>query len=159
MEQRAVIRFVTLKSLKAKAIQVELEPVYCTDACKLSMVKKWRLLFLQGTTIRFDDPRSRRPVTQDLAEAVRSMIRKQPFASYRFLCRHFKIAKTTCLWILHDELALQKFHLRHVPQHTQSSIATNSGEQQLQVEHSHTICDHDIQTPLFKELTLPVNTT
>jgi hypothetical protein len=46
MEPGAVIRFFTLKGLKAKAIQAELEPVYGTDVCKLSMVKKWRLRFL-----------------------------------------------------------------------------------------------------------------
>jgi hypothetical protein len=40
MEQRAVIRFLTHKGLKAKAIQAELKSMYGTDACKLSMVKK-----------------------------------------------------------------------------------------------------------------------
>jgi transposase len=102
------------QGLKAKAIQAELECGYGTDACKLSMVKKWRLRFLQGRTTLFDDLRSGRPLTQDLAEAVRSMLAKRPFTLCKVLSRHFRIAETTCLWILHDELGLQKFHLRRV---------------------------------------------
>jgi hypothetical protein len=78
-------------------------------------VKKWRSRFLQGRTTLFDDPRSGRPLTQDLAQAVRSMLDEKSFTSCRVLCRHFRIAKTTCLRILHDELGLQQFHLRWVP--------------------------------------------
>jgi hypothetical protein len=112
MEQTAVIRCFTLKGLKARAIPAELESVYGTDACKLSMVKKWRLRFLQGRTTLLDDPRSEQLLTQDLVEAVRSMLSGNPFISCRVLCRHLRIAKTTCLRILHDELGLQKFHFR-----------------------------------------------
>jgi hypothetical protein len=83
MEQRVVIRFFTLKGLKAMAIQAELESMYGTDSCKLSMAKKWRLRSLQGRTTLFDDPRSEPPLTQDLAEAVRLMLAEKPFASYR----------------------------------------------------------------------------
>jgi histone-lysine N-methyltransferase SETMAR len=115
MEHRAVIRFFTLKGLKAKPIQAELESGDGTDACKLSMLKKWRSRFLQGSTTLFDNLRSGRPRTQDLAEAVRSMLNEKPFTSCTVLCRHFRIVKTTCLWILHDELQWQKFHLRWVP--------------------------------------------
>jgi hypothetical protein len=120
MEPRAVMRFVTLKGLKGKAIQAELESVSGMDACKLYMVKKRRLRFLQGRTTLFDDPRSGRPLTQDLAEAVRSMLAERLFTSCRILCRHFRIAKTICLWIFHDKLELQQFHLRWVP-HARSS--------------------------------------
>jgi hypothetical protein len=114
MEQRVIIRFFTLKGLKAKVIQAELESVYGTNAYKLSMVKKQQLRLLQGRTTLFDDPRSGRCLTQDLAEAIRSMLAEKPFDSCRTLCRHFRIAKTTCLRILRDELMLQKFHLRWV---------------------------------------------
>jgi hypothetical protein len=105
----------TLKGLKANAIQAELESVYGTDACKLSLVKKWRLRFLQGRTPLFDDPRSGQPLNPDLAEAVRSMLTERPFSSCKVFCRHFRIAETTCLWILHDALGLQQFHLRRIP--------------------------------------------
>jgi hypothetical protein len=130
MEQLAVIRFLTLKGLKSKAIQIEPESVYGTDACKLSLVKKWRLRFLQGRTTLFDDPRYGRPLTQDLAEAVRSMLAQRPFTSRKVLCRHFRIAETTYLWILHDESGLQKFHLRCVPH------ALSSNQKSTRISHS-----------------------
>jgi energy-converting hydrogenase A subunit M len=120
MEQRVVIRFLTLKGLKVKEIQAELESVSGTDACKFCLMKKWRLRFLQGRTTLFDDPKSGRLLTQDLAEAVRSMVAERSFASCKVLHRHFGIAKTPCLRILLDDLALQKFHLRCV-QHAISS--------------------------------------
>jgi hypothetical protein len=106
MEKRDVIRFLTIKGLKAKAIQIELESLYDTDACKLSMVKNWRLRFLQGRTTLFDDPRSGRLFTQDLAKAVWSMIGDKPFTSCKVLCRHFRRATTRCLRIFSDELGL-----------------------------------------------------
>jgi hypothetical protein len=40
MEQRAVIRFFTLKGLKAKAIHTELESVYGGESLALLTVKK-----------------------------------------------------------------------------------------------------------------------
>jgi hypothetical protein len=95
-----------LKGLKAEAIQAELEFLYGTDACKLLMVKKWLLRFLQGRTTLFDDPRSGRLFTQDLDEAVQSMLAERLFTSCSVLCRHFRIAKKTCLQIFHDELGL-----------------------------------------------------
>jgi hypothetical protein len=115
MEQRTVIGFFVLKSLKAKAIQAELESVYDTDACKLSTVRKGRLRFLQGRITLFDDPKFGRPITNDLAEAVWFMLPEKPFKSSTVLCRHYRIAKTACSRILHDELGLQKLHLRWVP--------------------------------------------
>jgi hypothetical protein len=79
------------------------------------------LRFLQERTTLFDDPRCGRPLTQDLAAAVRSMLTEKPFTSCMVLCRHFRIAKTTCLRILHDELGLPKFHLRWVPHELSSN--------------------------------------
>jgi hypothetical protein len=73
MEQRAVIQFFTLKGLKAKPMQTELKSVYGTDACKLSIVKIWQSRFLQRRTSLFDNPRFVQPLTQVLAEAIRSM--------------------------------------------------------------------------------------
>jgi transposase len=115
MEQRAVIRFLSLKGFKARAIQGELQSGYGPDACQLTAVKKWRARVLQGRTDLFDDPRSGRPLTHDLAEAIRSMLTERPFSSCKMLSRHFGIAKATGLRILHDQLGLKKFHLRWVP--------------------------------------------
>jgi hypothetical protein len=42
MEQRAVIRFFTLKGLPSRVIAAELESMYAADALALLTVKKWR---------------------------------------------------------------------------------------------------------------------
>jgi hypothetical protein len=115
MEQKAVIWFLTVKALNAKAIQVELESAYGTDACLLMTAKKWRIRFLHGRTDLFDDLRSGRPLTQDLAEAIRFMLAERLFSSCKVLCRHSWIAMVTCLWMLHNNLAFPKFHLAWVP--------------------------------------------
>jgi hypothetical protein len=63
----------------------------------------------------FDDPRSGRPLTNDLGEIIVSILAERSFSSYKVLCRHFRIGKAACLRILHDELGLKQFHLHWVP--------------------------------------------
>jgi transposase len=115
MEQRPVIRFLTLKGLKLKAIFAELESVYGDAALALATVKKWRKRFHEGRTDLFGDCRSGRALTHNLVEAVRSMLVERPFMSCEILCRHFRVAKGTYLRILHGDLGLKKLHLRWVP--------------------------------------------
>jgi transposase len=76
MEQREVILFFTLKELKAREIQAELESVSGPEALTLSTVKKWRKRFQEGRTDLIDDPSPGSPVTQDLAGAIQSMLIK-----------------------------------------------------------------------------------
>jgi hypothetical protein len=45
LEQRAVIRYLTLKNLSVAEIAIELQSVSGTDALKDSTVSKWRLRF------------------------------------------------------------------------------------------------------------------
>jgi hypothetical protein len=47
-EQRAVVRFFTLKSLSLKDIHIELEPVQTDEALCLSTVSQWRGGFMHG---------------------------------------------------------------------------------------------------------------
>jgi transposase len=115
MGQKAVIRFFTLKGLKAKEIRAELESVYGPEALALSTVKKWRKRFQEGRTDLIDDRGPGRPVTHDLAEAIQSMLAERPFLSCKVLCRHLGIGKATCLQILYNDLELTKFHLRWIP--------------------------------------------
>jgi transposase len=124
IEQRAVIRFFTLKGLKSSAIWTELQSVYGPQAFSISAVKKWQKRFREGRSDLFDDPRSGRPLAQDLAGAIRSMLEERPFSSCKSLCRHFRVAKTTCLRILHNDLGLTKLHLRWVP-HTLNADQKN----------------------------------
>jgi hypothetical protein len=115
MEQRAVIRFFTLKGSSPRYIHTELEYVYGDDALCLRAVYKWYERFLQGRTELFDNPRSGRPVQNDLGDALRGMLEGFPFTSCKLLCVRFGIAKATCLRISHDVLHSKKFNLRWVP--------------------------------------------
>jgi hypothetical protein len=61
MEQRAVIRFLTLKCLRASAIATEFKSVHETEVIVLSTVKKWRKTLWKGelrhmTTQGVNDP-------------------------------------------------------------------------------------------------------
>jgi hypothetical protein len=115
MEQRAVIRFFTLKGSSPRDIHTELESVYGDEALCLRAVYKWYESFLQGRTELFDNPRSGRPMQNDLGDALRGMLQEFPFTSCKHLCVQFRIAKATCLRIFHDVLHSKKFNLRWVP--------------------------------------------
>jgi transposase len=116
-----------------KSIVAELRCVYKEDALALATVKKWCKRFVEGKTSLCDDPRSGRPLSNDLAEAIASILREKPFASCKVLCRHFRIAQTTCLRILHDNLGMKRFNLRWVPH------ALNSNQKAERVTLSHEI--------------------
>jgi hypothetical protein len=87
MEQRVVVRFFTLKGLKAANIHAELELVYGLEALPLPTAKKWPSGFQQGTTDLFDDPWFGRPLTDDLGKAVASLLTERRFGSCKVLCR------------------------------------------------------------------------
>jgi histone-lysine N-methyltransferase SETMAR len=115
MEQRAVIRFLTLKGQSAKSILSELMEVYHQDALCLTAVKKWRKRFLKGRTSLEDDLRIGRPKKSDLADPLLQLLQETPFISCKCMCCRLKISKTTCLRVLHEDLGMQKFHCRWVP--------------------------------------------
>jgi hypothetical protein len=55
----------------------------------------------------FDDLRSGRPWTNDLAGAIGSVLEERPFSSCKVLCRPSGIGTATCLWILRDKAGLK----------------------------------------------------
>jgi hypothetical protein len=132
MEQRAAVRFLTLKGLCASAIAAELDSVYETEALALSIVKKWRKCFAEGKTSLCDGPRSGRLLTTDFAEAISLMLKERLYLSRKLLCWHFRNAKGTRLPILHDALGMEKFHLRWVP-HT---LDTNQKAERVTLLHA-----------------------
>jgi transposase len=134
-EQRAVFRFLTLKGLNPQQILSELESVYREDALALPTIYKWHARFRDRRTELSDDPRSGRPRKSDSAEAIFSMLEPRPFLSYSLLARHFGIAKATCLQILREDLALQKFNLRWVPD------TLDSAQKQNRVTFSHALLE------------------
>jgi hypothetical protein len=115
VEQRVVIRFFTLKGSSPRDIHPELESVYGDEALCLRAVYKWYERFLQGRMELFDNPRCGRPVQNDLGDAFHGVLQEFPFTSCKSLCVYFRIAKATCLRILHDVLHSRKFNLRWVP--------------------------------------------
>jgi hypothetical protein len=138
MEQRAVVRFLTLKTLSARAIRTELEAVYGHEALSLAAVKKWRKRFLNGRVSLDDDPRSGRPPVSDLAESVRTLLEETPFISCKRMCSKLRIAKTTCLRVLHDQLGFRKCYFRWIPHalsENQVQCRITFSEELLQVLH------------------------
>jgi transposase len=107
MEQRAVVRFFTLKGMSPKYIHTELESVYMDEALCLCTVSKWHKRFMQGRTEPFDDPRSSRPLQNDRADALHAMIQEFPVTLCKRLCTDFRLAKSTCSRILHNVLCLK----------------------------------------------------
>jgi hypothetical protein len=77
MEQRVMMRFLTLKNLSPKEIHIKLESVYMDEGACLRTVYKWHKNFTQGRTGLFDDPRSGRPLQNDLVgENLSQNVRK-----------------------------------------------------------------------------------
>jgi hypothetical protein len=107
MEQRPVVRCLTLRGLKSGQIIAELKMVYELNALALSTVRKGCKRFLEGRLDLSDNPTSERPLAHDLAEAIRSVLQKRPTTSRSVLCRHLTIASGSCLRILQDDLALK----------------------------------------------------
>jgi hypothetical protein len=115
MEQRAVSRFFALKRLSPKDIHTELESMYMDEVLCLRTVYKWHERFMQERTKLFHDPLSGRHLENDIADALRAMIQEFPFTSFNCLCTHLRLAKSTCLHILHDVPCVKKFNSRSVP--------------------------------------------
>jgi hypothetical protein len=110
MEQRAVIRFLTLKGLHASAIAAELKVINEPEALALYAVKKWRRRFAEGRTSRYDDPRRGSPFINDindLAEGISFILKERSHFSCKILCQHFRIAKGSCLRIIYDTLGMK----------------------------------------------------
>jgi transposase len=114
LEQRAVIRYLTLENLSVAEIATELQSVYDMCALKHSTVSKWRLRFHDGWDDLFDLARSGRASRSDLAAPVQSLLQRFPFVSCKAPCPKLKIGKATCLRVLHDDVHLEKFHLGYV---------------------------------------------
>jgi hypothetical protein len=127
MEQRAVVRFLTLKKLSAKDVRTEFEAVYGHQAFSLSAVKKWRKHFANRSIPLGDDPMSGRPPESDLAEPVPVLLEETPFVSCKRMCRKLRIAKTTYLRVLHEQPGLRKCYFQWVPH----SVTDNEGRYRI----------------------------
>jgi hypothetical protein len=103
-----------LKNLSVSEIAIEPQSVYGTDGLSYSTVSKWTLHFQDSSDDPFDLARFGRPSRGDLAAPIQSLLQQFPFISCKLLWRELKIGKRTYLPVLHDDLHLEKFNLRHV---------------------------------------------
>jgi hypothetical protein len=110
-----VIRFLTLKGLKACVIRTEHESVYGPEVLARPTVRKWWTRFHQKRTDLFNHPRSGRPLTNDLAGTIGCVLEEKLFSSCKMPCFHFQIGRTTWFGILHDKLGLKNLHLPWAP--------------------------------------------
>jgi hypothetical protein len=107
MEQRAVVRSLTLKKLSARDITAELERVYGHEALSQSAMKKCRKRFVKGRITLEDDTPSGRPPRSDLFESLSALIDESPFISCKSMCQMLRLPKTTCLCVLHQDLGAE----------------------------------------------------
>jgi hypothetical protein len=151
MEQRAVIRFLTLKGLLAFAIAAELTSVDETGALALSTAKMWRTRFAEGRTRTSlsDDLKCGILLINDLSEAISSMLKERPCLSYKVLCRALRITRGTCLRILHHTLSMQRFHLRWVLH----ALDTNQKAKRVTLSHGILSVLSSIRFTGFQSLT------
>jgi hypothetical protein len=115
LEQRAVIRYLTLKNLSIAQIATELQSMYDKNALKYPRASKWRLCFQDGSDDLFDLARSGRPSRSNHAAPIQLLSQQFPFISCKVLCCRLKIDNATCLCVLHDDLQLEKSNLRNSP--------------------------------------------
>jgi hypothetical protein len=81
LEQRAVIRYLTLKNPSVAEIATKLQSAYGTDTLKHSTVSKWWLCFQDGSDNLFDLARSGSPSHSDLVAPIQSFLQQFPFIS------------------------------------------------------------------------------
>jgi hypothetical protein len=88
--------------------------VYDTGGLKCLTVSKWRLRYQGGSDDLFDLTRSGGPSRSDIAALIQSLLQQFPFISCKVLCCKLKIGKKTCMYVVHDDLHLEKFNLCYV---------------------------------------------
>jgi hypothetical protein len=111
LEQRPVIRYLTLKNPSVAEITAELQSVGGRDTLTCSTVSKWSLRFRDVSYDLFTLARSGRSSRSGLAAPIQSSLQQFPFISCKAFCRKLKISKTTCLHVLHDDLHPENFNL------------------------------------------------
>jgi hypothetical protein len=114
MEDYAIVRLFTLKKLSAKGAMAELDGTHGQKVFSLSAVKKWRKRFAHGRITLEDDPKSGKPPQNDLCESLGAPIEQSPCITCKCMCKKLRIAKTTCLRVLHEHCWFRNLYFRLV---------------------------------------------
>jgi hypothetical protein len=88
-----VIRFFTIKKMKASAIHIDFDSVYGPEALALSIVNKWQRHFRQGRVDLFDSPNTERPLTSGVAGAIVFMLKEWSFSSFKVFHCHSRMER------------------------------------------------------------------
>lgn len=115
---RAVIQFLVLEKIKAKAIHARMLAVYGDTAPKYSTVTKWASLFKHGRTSLEDDERCGGPnkaIVDENIDAVRAIVMADRRVTTERLEHEVGISHGSIIKILHKYLNLKKVSARWVP--------------------------------------------
>jgi hypothetical protein len=104
---------VALKGVNLEEIEIELTSLYAGEALQISVVNKWLMRPARETRVRGWRAIGR-PADSDLTHLIPDLIREPSFLSCKMLCKHLSLSKETCLRVLHEKLAINKFHLRYL---------------------------------------------
>jgi hypothetical protein len=106
-EQRFAIKFLFTKGLRSKAIHIKLEATLGATMYPLTQEKGQVGRFKTGGFSCQDGPRPGRP-SPDLADLLRNLRQRFPFASYKFLAGRLTTSKVTVTRVLRGNLSLRK---------------------------------------------------
>jgi hypothetical protein len=95
-------------------ITAELEGVYGHETLSLSTGKKWRRRFVNGRITLEDNFRSGKPPWSDLCEFLPVLMDETPFISCKRMCQKPRMAKTTRLRVLQQDLGFRKCYSKWV---------------------------------------------
>src|SRR6266536_5945261 len=118
IEQRSVIKFLTLEKSASKEIHECLVAVYGESAASYSTVKEWSSRFKRGRLSLEDDRHSRCPisaVTEENILKLEQMLTNNRRLKTLEIATDLGISKQSVLTIIHDKLCTSKVSSRWVP--------------------------------------------
>lgn len=118
IQQRAVIRFLTLEGVPPLQILNRLQGVYHGETLSLTQVRFWVNETKRGRESVFDEPRSGRPKTSTTPEKI-AAVEKLVMENRRIKCWEIQaetgLSRERVICILHQHLLLSTCSARWVP--------------------------------------------
>ena len=138
IEFRAVIKFLTKESAKAKEIHRRMADVYGDSSPKYSTVAKWSAEFKRGRDSLEDDPRLGRPadvISQEMIDRVERLVLNNLRIKVAELASECGISNGSVYTIIHEHLGMSKVSARWVPRNL------NMQDRQQRVESSQELLE------------------
>jgi hypothetical protein len=114
VEQRIVLKFLSLKGLRYKAAHAERSLVLGEEVYSLSQTKPGIRRFKDGHLLCENEDQSEIPLSE-LTDRIRRQLDKFPFTSVKTLAKQFSTSLPTIIRILKTNPGLKKFSKRWVP--------------------------------------------